>query len=697
MTEKQAPPSRTQEKVVTAPTGPPPDANQALVKTMALVVSVLAVTLSLYQLWTAGLYALPAMVQRSIHLGAILALTFLLRPLFPGARKDKFSFWFVLDVCLAITAVYCTFYITYNLTEIFERQGDWLPEDFWVSIIGIVLVLEACRRVIGNIMTGICIAAIIYAFVGHGDFVPDILAHKGYSIERIATTLWLTTEGVFGVPMYVASTFVFIFVLFGAFLESTGGGQFFIDIAYALTGRFSGGPAKTSVIASGFMGSVSGSAVGNVVATGSFTIPMMKKVGYRPHVAGAIEAAASTGGQLMPPIMGAGAFLMAEYTNTSYLDIIRVALMPAILYYVTVLLFVHFEAKKHGLVGQPKEALPKLGKTFVSGLHFLIPVAVLIFFLLKNFSPMMSGFVAVIAIFVTSLLANAVKTAYRNSSLPMESPERVGAVGFAVLESKELLKALEKGARNAIMVSVACGAAGIIVGMVGLTGMGLKFSSLVLELSFGIKVLAILLIGAASLVLGMGLPVTASYIVLATLAGPALLDMGVPLIVTHMIVFWYSQDANVTPPVSLASFAGAGVAGANPMRTAFTSWKLAKGLYIIPIVMAYRPLLGMGKEYSLWHWQVGMVMLSTGLGLVAFAAALERYFIRRATWLETCLLVVASAALFWPDLNQWGIHLSAWTLDVVGMAIFAAVVLMQILFKPSSLQPLPVEAGQGAA
>jgi TRAP transporter 4TM/12TM fusion protein len=691
------PASNSQAKVVTAPTGPPPDANQALVKTMALVVSVLAVSLSLYQLWTAGLYALPAIVQRSIHLGAILALTFLLRPAFPGARKDKFNFWFVSDVCLAILAFCCTFYISYNLNAIFERQGEWLPEDFWVGLVGVILVLEACRRVIGNVMTGICLMAMLYAFVGHGDFVPDILAHKGLNFERMITTLWFTTEGVFGVPIYVAATFVFIFVLFGAFLESTGGGQFFIDIAYALTGRFSGGPAKTSVIASGFMGSVSGSAVGNVVATGSFTIPMMKKVGYRPHVAGAIEAAASTGGQLMPPIMGAGAFLMAEYTQTSYLEIIRVALIPAILYYMTVLLFVHFEAKKHGLVGLPKEALPKLGQTFVGGLHFLIPVALLVTALVMNYSPMMSGFVAVIAIFLTSLMANAIKTVYRNNSLPVDSSERVGAVKFAGFELKELLKALEKGARNAIMVSVACGAAGIIVGMVGLTGMGQKLASLVLELSFGIKVLAILLIGAASLVLGMGLPVTASYIVLASLAGPALLDMGVPLIVTHMIVFWYSQDANVTPPVSLASFAAAGVAGANPMRTAFTSWKLAKGLYIIPIVMAYRPLLGIGENYELWHWEVVMTMLTSALGLLAFAAALERFFIRKATWLETFMLVLASAAMFWPAITIGGTSISTWILDVVGLALLATVVLLQIIYRPQKLAPPSMEAGPSAA
>ncbi|HHE73837.1 MAG TPA: TRAP transporter fused permease subunit, partial [Desulfobacteraceae bacterium] len=328
----------------------PKDRNQSLVTATARVVMLIAVGLSLYQLYTAGIAALTALVQRSIHLGAILSLTFLLHPPFKNARKDKLNFWVILDWSLAIAAVYCTYYICSNLTVIFERQGDWLSSDIVVSIIGTLLVLEACRRVIGMIMTGICLTGILYAYFG--PYMPDLIIHKGYSIERITTTLWLTTEGIFGLPIGVAATFVFVFVLFGAFLEYTGGGNFFIDLAYALTGRFSGGPAKTSVIASGFMGSISGSAVGNVVATGSFTIPMMKKVGYRPHVAGAIEAAASTGGQLMPPIMGAGAFLMAEFTNTSYLTIIKVALIPAIMYYLTVLFFVHYEAKKNGLEGQ---------------------------------------------------------------------------------------------------------------------------------------------------------------------------------------------------------------------------------------------------------------------------------------------------------------------------------------------------------
>jgi TRAP transporter 4TM/12TM fusion protein len=654
---------------------PPADRNKTLVVTTARLVMVIAVTLSLYQLYTAGITALTALVQRSIHLGAILCLTFLLNPPFRNARKDKLNIWVFMDWGFAVAAVFCTYYICTNLTAIFERQGDWLPGDLVVSIIGTLLVLEACRRVIGMIMTGICLTAILYAFFG--PYMPELIIHKGYSIERITTTLWLTTEGIFGLPIGVAATFVFVFVLFGAFLEYTGGGSFFINLAYALTGRFSGGPAKTSVIASGFMGSVSGSAVGNVVATGSFTIPMMKKVGYRPHVAGAIEAAASTGGQLMPPIMGAGAFLMAEFTNTSYLTIIKVALVPAIMYYLTVLFFVHYEAKKYGLEGQPKENLPKVWNVIKEGLHFIIPVFVLIYVLVSNYSPMMAGFVAVMSTMIASLAANAVRWALNTGHPTMGGSNRETLAHFCLREFKTVLGALEKGAKSAVMVSVACAAAGIIVGMVTLTGMGLKFSSLVIDLSYGIKALAILLIGAASLVLGMGLPVTASYIVLATLAGPALLDMGVPIMVAHMIVFWYSQDANVTPPVSLASFAGAGIAGANPMRTAFTSWKLAKGLYIIPIIMAYRPLLGIGENYDLLNWEVAFTMAVTALGLVAFASGLERYFLRRATWPETILFWLAAAGLFWP--TYWA--------DAVGLVALITVVLLQIFYVPNPKIP----------
>lgn len=630
------------------PTGEPGQGQFA--KVTACVVSVLAIGLSLFQLYTAGLGAMTALMQRAIHLGAILAMTFLLRPPRPGMRKDRLSALTALDLFLALLAVACCLYVILYLNEIYDRQGDWAPSDVVVGVVGVLLVLEACRRVIGNLMAGICVVLLLYAYFG--PLMPNLIAHKGYGIERIATTLFLTTEGIFGVPIGVAATFVFVFVLFGAFLEATGGGGFFIDLAYALTGRFAGGPAKTSVIASGLMGSVSGSAVANVVATGSFTIPMMKRVGYRPHVAGAIEAAASTGGQLMPPIMGAGAFLMAEFTNTSYLKIIKIAIVPAILYYLTVLMFVHLEAKKRGLSGADPADLPRIGRVLKDGLHFIIPVAALVTALMQNVSPMMAGFVAVVSTVVAS-------------SLRRRSRMGLGA----------LLGALERGGRNAIMVSVACAAAGIIVGIVSLTGQGLNFSSLVLELSMDIKAVAILLIGLASLVLGMGLPVTASYIVLATLAGPALLDLGVPLLVAHMIVFWYSQDANVTPPVSLASFAGAGVAGANPMQTAFVSWKLAKGLYIIPLVMAYRPLLGNGPV-----GEVVLTMVACAAGLVAFAIALDRYFMRRTTPLETVLFVLAAAGLFWPDIRlPGGSVIPAYASDLAGGLCLGGAVFLHVM------------------
>jgi len=613
----------------------------ALYRFRTRVVTVLGVSLSLFQLYTAGFGSMTALHQRTIHLAAILMLTFLLRPLYKGASKDQLSPATLVDTVCVILTLGVAGYIWFDLDGIFARQGDWSRWDVVVSIIWVLLVLEATRRVIGWMMMGIAITFLLYGYFGRQ--MPDLLIHRGYSIERIATTLSLTTEGIFGLPVGVAATFVFIFILFGAFLEKTGGGNFFIDLAYGLTGRFSGGPAKTAVLASGFLGSVSGSAVANVVATGSFTIPMMKRIGYRPHVAGAIEAAASTGGQIMPPLMGAGAFIMAEFTNTSYLSIVKVALIPAVLYYLTTLLFVHIEAQKEGILGLPRSALPKLGETFKRGIHFLIPLGILVTVLLMNFSPMMAGFIAVVSLYLTGMLRK-------------QSRMSLG----------KLIEALEKGARNALMVSVACAAAGIIVGITNLTGMGLRFSSMVVSLSHGIPLLALGLIALASLVLGMGLPVTASYIVLVILAGPALMDMGIPLLTAHMIVFWYSQDANVTPPVSLASFAAAGIANASPMRTALTSWKLSKGLYILPVVMAYHPLLLDGP-----FWEVVQTIICTLLALVAFAASMERYLLVHAGWLETVLFFVSAIGLIWPD-DLW---------NLAGFVVLAGIVAVQILRK----------------
>jgi TRAP transporter 4TM/12TM fusion protein len=608
---------------------------------IAKCLTVIGVALSLFQLYTAGIVAMTAMRQRSVFLTCILVMTFLTRPLYKGARKDKLNAAMVVDLILIGISIFVGLYIFIDLQGIFARQGDWSAWDVRVGVALVLLVLEVTRRVIGLNLTIIAVLFLLFGYFG--PYAPELIVHKGYSIERLATTLSLTTEGIFGLPLGVASTFVFIFILFGAFLDKTGAGNFFINLSYSITGQFSGGPAKTAVVASGFMGSVAGSAVANVVATGSFTIPMMIKIGYRKHVAAAVEAAASTGGQLMPPIMGAGAFLMAEFTQTPYLEIVKIAFIPAVLYFFSVILFVHFEAQKEGIWGLPKEQLPHIGQTVREGIHFIIPVAILIAVLVMNYSPMMAGFVSILAVYGTALIR-------KRSRISLGT----------------LIKTLEQGARNAVMVAVACAAAGIIVGIVNLTGTGLRFSSLVVSLSHGIPLLALILVALTSLLLGMGLPVTASYIVLIILAGPGLTDLGIPLLTAHMIVFWYSQDANVTPPVALESFAASGIAGSSPMKTAFTSWKLAKGLYIIPIIMAYHPLLLNGPTFEV----IKTVILSI-FSIIAFVACMERYFLTRLNWLETILQGAAALLLIWAE----PFH------NYIGLLLFLALVVYQIIRK----------------
>ena len=604
---------------------------------LALIGSGIAITLSLFQLYTAGFGALTAMFQRGIHIMLILAIVYLYYPPFKKASKDKFDKYLAFDLFLCALCFVVVLYVLIFFDQIIWRQGEWTTFDIIMGIVAIILVIEATRRIIGLFMAIICVFFIFYAYLG--PYMPGILAHKGYNIHRIVGQLYLTTEGIFDLPLGVAATFVFIFVLFGSFLEGTGGGNFFTEVAYALTGRMAGGPAKTAVIASGFMGSVSGSAVANVVTTGSFTIPMMKRTGYQSYVAGAIEAAASTGGQLMPPIMGAGAFLMAEFTNTPYMNIVKIAILPACMYYFATYCFVHFRAKKMGIRPLDPKEIPRLFGVIKRGFQFLIPIGVLVYFLVANYSPMMVGFMGVISVLMVCMI---------------RKETRIGVL--------QILKLLEKGTQNAVMVSAACAAAGIIVGVVTLTGLGLKFSSIVLSFSAGIKVIAILLVGIAALFLGMGLPVTASYIVLVILAGPALIELGMWMLTAHMIVFWYSQTSNVTPPVALAAFAGAGIAGAAPMKTGFASCRAAIGLYIIPLLMAYRPLLLNGPML-----QVVIAILSGTLGLLAISSVVVGYLHRENTILEEIVLGVAAVGLFLP-------HLGA---NVVGLLIIVGLFALQ--------------------
>lgn len=573
-----------------------------------------AVTLSSFQLWQSVSGSIGATFFRPIHLTWIIVLTFLRYPMAraPNAR--------ILDVALAGLTLYCG----YSVVSFDYRGIDHILEglsthDFVCGFLLIVLLLEATRRSVGWVMVALGTLFILYnAF---GNFLPDVIANRGFTFERIVRFQVFTGAGLFGAPLGIAAGTVFMFVLFGAFLEVTGAGRFFIDLAFAGAGRFRGGPAKASVFASAAMGSISGSAIANTVTTGSLTIPMMKKLGYKPEQAAGIEAAASTGGQIMPPIMGAGAFIMAEFTSTPYNTIVVLSIAPALLYFVCTLVFVHLMAAKLRLRGMTDT--PPLATTLRDGFHFFYPLVIVTILLLLNYSPMRVGAVG----FAVVVLTGALRTGTR--------------VGLWTI-----IDGLRRGALMALPISAACATAGIIVGVIGQTGIGLQFTESVVELSDGALWFALVLIAFSALILGMGLPVTAAYIVISVMAAPALSDLGLPIVVAHMIIFWLSQTSNVTPPIALAAFAGAGIAEARPMESAVEALKLAAGLFLIPVMMAYSSLLAVeGVTVT-----VALVsMAATLAAIVAVAVAIEGYGLRPTTRFERWALAVSAALIIYPE------------------------------------------------
>jgi TRAP transporter 4TM/12TM fusion protein len=608
-------------------------------------ITVIGIALSLFQLYAAGVQPLGLFFQRPIHLGFVLVLCFLIYPAF-GRHKPRGGVGWIIDSVLIVASIAAGAWVPLNI-EVIANQVFPRNVDVFMGIVTMIVVLEAARRAVGLGMTLIGAVFIVYAFAGNrgelpflADFMPGILNHRGYSLERLASQMTLGAEGIFGIPLGVAATFVFVFVLFGAFLEVTGAGKFFIDLAYAAAGKKPGGPAKAAVIASAGMGSISGSAIANVVTTGAFTIPLMKKLGYRPAQAGGIEAAASTGGQIMPPLMGAGAFLMSEFTQVPYVQIVLVSIFPALLYFGSVYLLVHIAAVKQGMKGLPAEDLPNTRKILAEGWHFLLPLVALVALLVAGYSPMRVGFYAILSILAAASARALWAFARAEPTLP----------GFVALCKRGIgltLEALDLGARNAVAVSVACAVAGIIVGVVGLTGLGLKFSSMMIAFSGGNIVLALVLVLLASLILGMGLPVTAAYIVLIILVGPALTEQfGIPILIAHLVVFWYSQDSNVTPPVALAGFAGAAIAGSKPMETSVQAWKYAKGLYLIPLFMVFNPQIILGGPLPMVLWGGAIAIVA----LAAFAAVLEGFLFRPIAVWTRVLLLPCVVAVFWPNL-----------------------------------------------
>ncbi len=640
-------------------------------------ITVVGIALSLFQLYAAGVKPLGLFFQRPIHLGFILVLCFLIYPV-TGSRRPRGTIGWAIDGVLIACGVLVGFWVPFNIDTIANaitpRQIDVI-----VGVITTVVVLEAARRAVGLGMTIIGTCAVAYAFAGRrgelpwlADWLPGILNHRGYSLDRLASQLTLGAEGIFGLPLGVAATFIFVFVLFGAFLEVTGAGKFFIDLAYAATGRQRGGPAKAAVIASAGMGSISGSAIANVVTTGAFTIPLMKRLGYRPEQAGGIEAAASTGGQIMPPLMGAGAFLMSEFTRVPYVDIVLVSIFPALLYFGAVYLLVHIAAVKQGMHGIPAEELPSVRSVLAGGWQFLLPLIALTWLLIAGYSPMRVGFYAILSV----LLAAGGRALW---DFARARPSARGFVELCRAGLAKTLEALELGARNAVAVSMACAVAGIIVGVVGLTGLGLKFSAMMIAFSGGNLFLALILVIIASLILGMGLPVTAAYIVLIILVGPALQqDFGVPLLIAHLVVFWYSQDSNVTPPVALAGFAGAAIAGSRPMTTSLQAWKYAKGLYLIPLFMVYNESIILGGPIPLVLWN-GFIAI---VALTAFAAMLEGFlFAPTPLWMRAAFLP-GITAVFWPEI----------TVEAAGTALLLALIGINWLAGRGQARPERLQA-----
>lgn len=616
---------------------------------VALFVTIVAILMSAFHLFTAWHGTLLAMKQRSLHLIFAFTLGFALYPGFKKSSRDKID---ITDWLLIILSVGVWGYIFFNVEAIALKGGQMSTTDMILGVLSVLLTLEVTRRVVGPELPIVTIVFLLFAYFGR--HMPGIFAHRGFNVTRIVSHMYMTTEGIMGTPLGVSSTFVFMFILFGSFLDKTGVGEFFIDFAYALTGSTRSGPAMTSVLSSGLMGSISGSSVANTVTTGAFTIPLMKSVGYKPHYAGAVEATASTGGQIMPPVMGAAAFIMADFTGFPYISIVKAAIIPAVLYYIAVGTMVHLEACKLGLKGMPRESLPKVSNILKKQGYLTLPLIAIIFMLVKQYPPTMAALTGIIIGVIVAMTVSLIKK--DNSFTP-----------------KDILGAMESGAKGAVGVACACACAGMIVGVVTLTGFGLKIAEVIVQIAQGRLIPTLLLTMISSIILGMGLPTTAKYIVLATMAVPAITKLGVNLMSAHLFILYFGVVADVTPPVALAAYAGAGIAGANSMRTGFQAFKLAIGAFIIPYIFVINPHLIMvdsivGTTVNWLPITAALPTIVTALiGTVCLAGTVESYLFGKLRIWQRVILLLAAFALLDPKLLT----------DVIGLAALAFIFVTQ--------------------
>lgn len=623
---------------------------------VALFITIVAILMSAFHLFTSWHGTLLAMKQRSLHLIFAFTLGFALYPGFKKSSKDKID---IMDWVLMILSIGVWGYIFFNVEAIALKGGQMSTTDMVLGVLAVLLTLEVTRRVVGPELPIVTIVFLLFAYFGRS--LPGVFAHRGFNVTRIVSHMYMTTEGIMGTPLGVSSTFVFMFILFGSFLDKTGVGEFFIDFAYALTGSTRSGPAMTSVLSSGLMGSISGSSVANTVTTGAFTIPLMKSVGYKPHYAGAVEATASTGGQIMPPVMGAAAFIMADFTGFPYISIVKAAIIPAVLYYIAVGTMVHLEACKLGLKGMPRESLPKVSNILRKQGYLTLPLIAIIFMLIKQYPPTMAALTGIIIGVVVAFAASLIKK--DDSFTP-----------------KDILGAMEAGAKGAVGVACACACAGMIVGVVTLTGFGLKIAEVIVLIAKGKLIPTLFLTMIASIILGMGLPTTAKYIVLATMAVPAITKLGVNLMSAHLFILYFGVVADVTPPVALAAYAGAGIAGANSMKTGIQAFKLAIGAFIIPYIFVINPHLIMvdsvaGTTVNWLPITAAIPTIITALiGTICLAGTVESYLFGNLRIWQRVILLGAAFALLDPKLLT----------DAIGLGALAVIFVTQKLLNKNN-------------
>ena len=575
---------------------------------VACVVAVLSVSLALFHLFSALFGTPESRAFRSTHLVVMLVLAFLLRPLFRSSPLDpiwlpgdsgnlKRLAGFVVDLTLAGLGIFVQVYTLIDLEAFLMRQGDITETDIVVGTLMVGLVLEATRRLVGVAM--VAVAAFFVAHALFTPYFPAFLYGPPTSFRKFIDFVFMRTEGIFGIPIYVASTYILLFILFGAILLRSGAGRFFIDLAVSLTGHRIGGPAKASVVASSCLGTVSGSAVANVVTTGPFTIPLMKQLGYRSRFAGAVEACASSGGQITPPIMGAAAFLIAEFLHISYLWVIVAAIIPTALYFTTVYFMVHLEAEKHGIGRIDREDLPRFRDVLARGWHLLLALGTLLGLLFAGYTPMLAAFWSIVALVGLSFLRRD-----------------------TAMTAADLLAALETGVRNTVPVTIACACAGIIIGSIFTSGLGLKFTYSVIDIAGGSLPILLLLTAVGAIVLGMGMTTTAVYITVAALVVPALIEIGVVPIAAHFFALYFGVVSSITPPVALASFAAAAVAKAPPMATAVESARIGIAKYLVPFAFVYNPSLLL--EGPIWLTAISLPLAVAGVW--ALSLALEGWY-----------------------------------------------------------------------